>query len=177
DIAAADFSRAMAIRKRARTMLFEGSCREKARGAEMLQDTALQDLVRQVQSGWSGDWTHFVNGNADVELIPGEPGRHDQPLVGREKTEFRSLIYRLNWVGRETRAEACGTASILASRVENPSVGDALLANKMVDHLRQTAAIPITLWKFRPDDIIFVTSSDAGGVAASDADKAQLAWQ
>eukprot|EP00959_Pyramimonas_sp_CCMP1952_P200494 4193521-Pyramimonas_sp.AAC.1 len=48
----------------------------------------------------------------------------------------------------------------------------------MVDHLRQTAATPITLWKFRPDDIIiFATSSDAGGVAANDADEAQLAWQ
>eukprot|EP00959_Pyramimonas_sp_CCMP1952_P239397 5003099-Pyramimonas_sp.AAC.1 len=26
------------------------------------------------EQGWSGDWTNFANGNADVELVPGESG-------------------------------------------------------------------------------------------------------
>eukprot|EP00959_Pyramimonas_sp_CCMP1952_P143379 3001656-Pyramimonas_sp.AAC.1 len=38
------------------------------------------------------------------------------PLLGGEVTAFRSLVYKLQWVGRETRAEAAGTASILATK-------------------------------------------------------------
>ncbi|CAK0875266.1 unnamed protein product [Prorocentrum cordatum] len=45
---------------------------------------------------------------------------------------FRSLVYKLQWVGRETRAEAAGTASILATKVNGPSVKDLLDANKMI---------------------------------------------
>ena len=51
-------------------------------------------------------------------------------LVGGEVAAFRSLAYKLQWVGRETRAEAAGAAAILATKVNAPSVKDLLDANK-----------------------------------------------
>ncbi len=37
--------------------------------------------------------------------------------------------------------------------------------------------MPICACRFKPSDVIFAAASDAGGVAASAAEKAQLAWQ
>eukprot|EP00959_Pyramimonas_sp_CCMP1952_P341286 7149710-Pyramimonas_sp.AAC.1 len=61
-----------------------------------------------------------------LQKIPLARGRrnHEAPLVGGEVAAFRSLVYKLQWVGRETRAEAAGTASILATKVNGPSVKD-----------------------------------------------------
>eukprot|EP00959_Pyramimonas_sp_CCMP1952_P148080 3098560-Pyramimonas_sp.AAC.1 len=87
------------------------------------------------------------------------------------------MVYRLNWVGRETRAEASGTASSLASRVTHLSVGDAVVLNKMVDHLRQTANVPRIVWRFNMRSLLFATASDCGGEAANSGDEPQQAWQ
>ena len=86
-----------------------------------------------------------------------------------QKEEFealRSLIFKLNWLGRETRPEACGLASILASRLPSANIGDILMVNKFVNHLQNTAKRPLVLWKFRPENLTFVMVSDAGGVKA-----------
>ncbi|CAK0814596.1 unnamed protein product, partial [Prorocentrum cordatum] len=81
-----------------------------------------------------------------IPLARGRRGNHEDSLVGGEVAAFRSLVYKLQWVGRETRAEAAGTASILAAKVNGPSVKDLLDANKMVDHLR-----------FLPDGFVLAT--------------------
>ena len=64
----------------------------------------------------------------------------DAPFTGREIQHFRSIVHRFSWVGCETRAEASGIASQLVSKVEHPTVGDAVILNKMVDHLGRPPA-------------------------------------
>ena len=93
--------------------------------------------------------------------------RRSQPGAPLEKEEFeafRSLVYKLNWVGRETRPEVAGTASIMASRLPQAKIQDVITVNKVVNHLRCTAFRPITIWKFDPGSMVFVVCSDAGGI-------------
>ena len=66
--------------------------------------------------------------------------------------------------GRETRFEAAGVASILASRLKHATVQDLLTLNKFVNHLRTTASRPLKLWPFDPQEMCFIVCSDAGGI-------------
>ena len=112
-----------------------------------------------------------------IELPRERRSNHSRTLLPHEFEEFRSLIYRLNWVGRESRAEAAGAASMLASRLNKACIGDVLEANRMVEHLRNTAQVPLIVWPFRPGRMVFATASDCGGVGGLDNDKVQQAWQ
>lgn len=99
-------------------------------------------------------------------------GRRSEKQASLSTTEFeslRSLVYKINWLARETRPEVRGTASILASRLPHATVGDIVIANKAVNHLRGTATRPLVLWKFRPEEMSFIVVSDAGGVSMNGA--------
>eukprot|EP00959_Pyramimonas_sp_CCMP1952_P195072 4079236-Pyramimonas_sp.AAC.1 len=52
-----------------------------------------------------------------VELPRDRRSNHSKTLLSHEFEQFRSLVYKLNWIGRESRAEAAGAASMLASRL------------------------------------------------------------
>ena len=99
-----------------------------------------------------------------VPLLRSRRGQPDAVLEKEEFEAFRCLVYKLNWVGRETRPEVAGTASIMASRLPQAKVQDVLTVNKVVNHLRCTASRPITIWRFDPKSMVFVVCSDAGGV-------------
>eukprot|EP00959_Pyramimonas_sp_CCMP1952_P136544 2857601-Pyramimonas_sp.AAC.1 len=75
-----------------------------------------------------------------LPLARGRLTRKDSPLDSSEFKALRSLVYKFNWVGRESRPEAAGVASILASRLKAPTTGDVSLANKLVKHLGTTAS-------------------------------------
>ena len=53
-------------------------------------------------------------------------------LTDKEFEYFRSLVYKLAWVGQESRPEASGTASILAQRLPYATIHDVGIANQMV---------------------------------------------
>eukprot|EP00959_Pyramimonas_sp_CCMP1952_P044982 939722-Pyramimonas_sp.AAC.1 len=89
--------------------------------------------------------------------------RSDSPLEPDEFRALRSLVYKFNWVGRESRPEAAGRASILASRLKSATIYDVSCANKLVKHLRTTASRGLTIWSLDPDRMAFVSFSDAGG--------------
>ena len=99
-----------------------------------------------------------------VPLLRHRRGLPGEALEKEEFEAFRSLVYKLNWVGRETRPEVAGTASIMASRLPQAKIQDILTVNKVVNHLRCTASRPITIWKFNPDTMVFIVCSDAGGI-------------
>ncbi len=99
-----------------------------------------------------------------ISLPKARRGEHDSPLTKEEFEAFRSLVYKLNWVGRESRPEVAGTASIMASRLPQALVRDVITVNKVVNHLRCTANRPLIIWKFLPEKMVFVVCSDAGGI-------------
>ena len=99
-----------------------------------------------------------------LNLAKSRKGQPDSILEKEEFEAFRSLIYKLNWVGRETRPEVAGTASIMASRLPQAKIRDAITVNKVVNHLRCTASRPLIIWKFLPDQMVFIVCSDAGGI-------------
>ena len=78
--------------------------------------------------------------------------------------DFRSMLYKVNWVAHQTRPEAAGIVSILASRLKNATVHDISCLNKLISHLRSTASQPLVLHKFSNRDMVFIAASDAGGV-------------
>eukprot|EP00959_Pyramimonas_sp_CCMP1952_P342269 7170769-Pyramimonas_sp.AAC.1 len=43
--------------------------------------------------------------------------------------------------------------------------------------LRCSASIPIAVWRFKEDQMIFGAASDAGGIGAARPGRAQQAWQ
>ena len=68
-----------------------------------------------------------------------------QPLPPAQSESFRSATYQVNWIGREGRPEVAGTASLMASKVNEPTVADAIIINSAVRHLPDTAKLQIKL--------------------------------
>ena len=84
-----------------------------------------------------------------------------------EKKIFKIAVYLLNWVGRESRPEACGVASILSSRVKEPCVEDLILVNKAIALVRGSACMPLIFWKPPKDNVLVAVSDFLGpGTAA-----------
>ena len=103
------------------------------------------------------------------KLIPFKLGKgrstcKQSPLDASEFEIFRSLLYRVNWVAHQTRPEAAGVVSILASRLKAATIHDFCCLNRLIVHLRNTAKQPLTLHKFKSKDMVLISASDAGGV-------------
>ena len=105
-----------------------------------------------------------------IALPKGRRQQAKEPVSDDEFTALRSLIYRINWVGRETRPEAAGLASIMASKLKHAKVEDILLVNKFVNYLRSTSDRAIKIWAFDPREMAFVVFSDAGGINTKGSD-------
>ena len=99
-----------------------------------------------------------------ISLARGRRQQSGESLTAEEFTSLRSLIYKINWLARETRPEAAGLASIMASKLKSARVGDILTVNKFVNFLRSTAERPLKIWRFDPMDMCFIVCSDAGGI-------------
>ena len=120
-----------------------------------------------------------------IKLPKARRGQRKEKLLDDEFEAARSLLYKISWVAKETRPEASGMCSILASRLHEGTVEDIHTMNKMVSHLRNTASRPLILWKFDIENMAFIVGSDAGGVGSlpqscegdgSPSDGTQGAW-
>ena len=101
-----------------------------------------------------------------VPLSKGRRSEKNAALTPEEFAAFRSTIYRINWVAKESRPEMSGLASIMASKLTAATVEDVLTVNKNVNFLRSTASRPLTLWRMDPENLSFIAISDAGGIGA-----------
>ena len=120
----------------------------------------LQDRIEVTQE------KYILENLQPIYLGKGRKRAKDAPLLDHEFEQARSLLYKISWVAKETRPEASGLVSIIASRLAHGTIEDILLMNKMVTHLRSTAQRPLILWKMNPDTLSFVVVSDAGGVGS-----------
>ncbi|CAE7645030.1 GIP [Symbiodinium sp. CCMP2592] len=139
----------------------------------------LQDRIVVDQEKYILEQLHPIN------LAKERRTARTEKLNREEFASLRSTIYRISCVGKECRPEMCGLASIMASRLDQATVEDALVVNRCVNHLRNTAQRPLTIWKMNPADFAFIIISDAGGIGskheATDelglpADATQGAW-
>ena len=103
-----------------------------------------------------------------IPLARGRRQHKEDRLTEEEFGLFRSLIYKINWLARESRPEASGLASIMASRLPHAQLKDILTLNKYVNHLRSTADRQIKIWRFEPTEMVFISISDAGGITVRD---------
>ena len=62
------------------------------------------------------------------------------PASQSETRSFATLMYQLNWVGKEARPEVVGVGSLLASHVANPTIAHILVANWAVALLLGTGS-------------------------------------
>lgn len=99
-----------------------------------------------------------------VHLQKGRRSTREALLSQDEFEGLRSLVYKINWVAKETRREVSGTASIMASRLGHATIQDVITVNEVVNFRRSTAQRPLTLWKFSPSEMCFTVFSDAGGI-------------
>ena len=99
-----------------------------------------------------------------MELSRGRRGKKEDALSEEEFRAFRSTLYRVSWVAHQTRPEVSGTVSILASRMHNARVSDAIYLNKAIGHLRSSATQPLRIRGYEPQQMTFIGVSDAGGV-------------
>ena len=99
-----------------------------------------------------------------ISLPRGRRQNSKESLNDVEFNSLRSLVYRINWVARESRPEAAGLASILASKLKHARVEDIVLVNRFVNFLRTTAERPLKIWRFNPKHMAFIVCSDAGGI-------------
>ena len=91
-----------------------------------------------------------------VALQKGRRTQKNSQLTAAEFNALRSLTFKFNWLWRETRPEAAGLASIMASRLPNATIEDVGIANKFVNYLRSTADRTLKLWKFDPHTMCFI---------------------
>ncbi|CAE7837485.1 unnamed protein product, partial [Symbiodinium necroappetens] len=101
-----------------------------------------------------------------VALSKGRRSQKDSPLTKEEFQSFRSAVYKVNWVAKETRPEVCGTASLMASRLTRATVEDVIVLNKNINYLRNTSSRPLVLWRHDPLNMAFLAVSDAGGTGS-----------
>eukprot|EP00959_Pyramimonas_sp_CCMP1952_P199424 4171275-Pyramimonas_sp.AAC.1 len=98
-----------------------------------------------------------------LSVAKGRMSDKDAALLPDEFKALRSLVYKFNCVGRESRPEAAGVASIFASRLKSATIYDVACANKLVRHLRCTGSRGLTIWRLGPERMAFISFSDAGG--------------
>ena len=101
-----------------------------------------------------------------VALSKGRRSQKDSLLTQEEFQSFRSAVYKVNWVAKETRPEVCGTASLMASRLTKATVDDVIVLNKNINYLRSTSSRPLILWRHDPVNMAFLAVSDAGGTGS-----------
>jgi len=99
-----------------------------------------------------------------LKLSKGRASCKEADLEPDEFEEYRSLLYKINWLAHQTRPEAAGVVSILASRLKRPTIHDVCCLNKLAMHLRGSAQQSLTLHRFDNNKMIFIAASDAGGV-------------
>ena len=108
---------------------------------------------------------YIIEQLSPIKLAKGRRQQKDSKLNAEEFNLLRSLTFKCNWLGRETRPEAAGLASIMASRLPHATVEDVAIINKFVNYLRSTADRPLKIWRFDPEDMAFIVISDAGGIS------------
>ena len=104
----------------------------------------------------------------ELKTVPLDRGRRSlkhSPLTPSEFTLLRSGICRLNLVAKETRPEISGSASILASRLNEATIEDVLTHNKAVQLMRDTAAQYLTIWKHDLAQVVAVTDPPSRAIA------------
>ena len=99
-----------------------------------------------------------------LKLGRGKLSDKQAPLAGDDFEAYRSLLYKVNWLGHQTRPEVAGVVSLLSSRLQKASVYDVCCLNKAVSYLRGTACQGIILHKFDNKKFMLIAASDAGGV-------------
>ncbi|CAK0813256.1 unnamed protein product, partial [Prorocentrum cordatum] len=95
-----------------------------------------------------------------IVLEKGRRSKRHESLSRSEFEQLRSGIYRINWAAKETRPEVAGTASILASKLEQM--------------LRDTASQYLTIWRRDLSQVVSFTLSDAAGIGTDS--PMQCAW-
>eukprot|EP00971_Amphidinium_carterae_P351931 6492342-Amphidinium_carterae.1 len=111
---------------------------------------------------------YIVEDLATIDLSRSQRKQKEDRLEEDDMKQLRSLIYKLNWIGRETRPEVCGIASMLAARLKDCTVQDVITANKAVQYLKGSKGVTLKLWRIPWDRLHLVTYSDAGGVLTKD---------
>lgn len=101
-----------------------------------------------------------------IKAPKGHYNNKEQQLTGDLFEQYRSMLYRVNWLAHQTRPEAAGAVSILSSRLNKASLYDLGCLNRMVQHIKGTASQPLVLHRFDNDKMLFISASDAGGVGS-----------
>lgn len=99
-----------------------------------------------------------------VKVSKGCLGNKTSLFEPEEFEQYRSLLYKINWVAHQTRPEAAGVVSLLSSRLNRANIYDLSCLNKLAVLLRSTAQHPLVLHRFESNKMIFIAASDAGGV-------------
>ena len=85
-----------------------------------------------------------------VDLPKGRKGDKDVEATPGERQAFTTLVYQLSWVGKESRPEVSGVASLLSSYVHHPTIAHIMEANRAAQLLRTSAGQQLTIWSLDP---------------------------
>eukprot|EP00971_Amphidinium_carterae_P037358 734344-Amphidinium_carterae.6 len=98
----------------------------------------------------------------------GRKAQSDRPLTQGEFESLRSLVYKLAWLGRETRPEMAGAASMMASRLNQATVTDLMEGNVLVRYLKKTADRRIIIHPIPVHRMHWLAFSDAGATQSKE---------
>ena len=112
-----------------------------------------------------GQEKYIIENLRPMHLAKGRRSDKTSPLSETESKEHRSLLYKMNWVAKESRPEATSTVSILATRLHVATVGDAIIL-KAVTEARSGSKRTLTICKHDLFNMSFISSSDAAGAGA-----------
>ncbi len=70
----------------------------------------------------------------------------ESPLTLSEIKSYRSMVAQIQWLGRESRPDVAGSASLLSAALPQPLVSDAVMGLKVCRHLKSSASQKIVIW-------------------------------
>ena len=101
---------------------------------------------------------YIVEQIGSIQLSQGRRQNKNSRLQTDEFNSLRSLVFKFHLAWPRDKARSCRFGIYHGQQ----TVEDTAIANKSVNYLRCTADRALKLWKFNPENVVFIAISDAG---------------
>ena len=104
---------------------------------------------------------------SSIHVLSSKKADKALPLASAGFKEHRSMLHGPNWVAEESRSEAASTAYILVTALHVATDGHAIALSKAVADIWSSAKRTLTIWRYRPLDVLLLSARGAIGVGAT----------
>lgn len=163
--AAASYRRPRAAHRRSASGECDRAAARPLRGRSLRGEAAERPLAMRRGVGGGGVWPSrgLSAPCLPIPLAKSRAGLDTEELSHEGCVALRSLVYKFNWVARETRPDVAWVALILAHLLAKSTIQEIKTANKVARYLRSAASQGISVSRIPISDLSLISVSDSGG--------------